>query len=104
MLAQYDIFYDSKTHRIRCQGHIINLAVNDFIYVSNTNLLEEEGNTKMTQGQLKQSLQEIKEWRSIGPIGKLHNIIVDIQSSAQKMQEFLQMSKNTRPKRDNKTR
>ena len=108
MLSKYDIYYDPKTHRIRCQGHIINLSVNDFIYVTNTKLLEENeeniGSKQITQVQLKQSLAEIEEWRKCGPIGCLHNIIVDIQSSSQRLQEFLKLSKNTRPVRDNKTR
>ena len=103
MLSQYDIFYDSKTYRIRCQGHIINLSVNAFLYINNTKSLEENeeniGSKQMTQVQLKQSLAEVEEWRKFGPIGCLHNIIVDIQSSAQRFQEFLTMSKNTCPKR-----
>jgi hypothetical protein len=53
---------------------------------------------------LKESLFEIKQWRKFGPIGKLHNIVVEIQSSPQRMQEFLVLSKNQRPARDNKTR
>jgi hypothetical protein len=54
--------------------------------------------------QLKQTLKDIKEWRKFGLIRKLHNIVVDIQSSAQKMQEFIALSKQNRPARDNKTR
>ncbi len=61
--------------------------------------MEDEGLTE-----LKQTLKEIEEWRKFGPIGKLHNIVVDIQSSAQKMQEFMALSKQNRPARDNKTR
>jgi hypothetical protein len=34
-----------------------------------------------TPSNLKESLFEIEQWRKFGPIGKLHNIIVDIQSS-----------------------
>jgi len=55
-------------------------------------------------GKLKQTLKEIDQWRKFGPIGKLHNIVVDIQSSAQRMQEFMALSKQNRPARDNKTR
>jgi len=42
---------------------------------------------------LRETLKEIKEWRKYGLIGKLHNIVVDIQSSPQKMQEFMALSK-----------
>ena len=48
------------------------------------NLEEDEEPVK-----LKQTLKEIEAWRKFGPIGKLHNIVVDIQSSAQKIQEFM---------------
>jgi hypothetical protein len=62
-------------------------------------LEEKEGPVK-----LKQTLKEIEEWRKHRPIGKLHNIVVDIQGSAQRMQEFMALSKQNRPARDNDTR
>jgi len=101
MLHEYDINYDPKTHRLRCQGHIINLSINSFLYVTDLETLEED---EEHLNQLKQTLKDIEEWRKFGPIGKLHNIVVDIQSSAQKMQEFMALSKQNRPARDNKTR
>lgn len=64
--------------------------------------LEEDNEAQPTK--LKETLKEIEEWRKFGPIGKLHNIVVDIQSSPQKMQEFMALSKQNRPARDNKTR
>ena len=30
---------------------------------------------------LQEDLKEIQEWRKKGPLGKLHNIVVNIQSS-----------------------
>jgi hypothetical protein len=101
MLHEYDITYDPKTHRLRCQGHIINLSVNSFLYVTDSENLEED---EEHPNQLKQTLKDIEHWRKFGPIGKLHNIIVDIQSSAVKMQEFMNLSRQMRPSRDNKTR
>jgi hypothetical protein len=100
LLHEYNIIYDPVTQRLRCQGHIINLSVNSFIYVTNEENLEEDEEP----GKLKQTLKEIDQWRKFGPIGKLHNIVVDIQSSAQRMQEFMALSKQNRPARDNKTR
>jgi len=100
LLHEYSIIYDPIAHRIRYQGYIINLSVNSFIYVTDKENLEEEEEP----GKLKQTLKEIDQWRKFGPIGKLHNIVVDIQSSAQKMQEFMVLSKQNRPARDNKTR
>jgi hypothetical protein len=100
LLHEYDIIYDPITQRLRCQGHIINLSVNSFIYVTDKENLEEDEEP----AKLKQTLKEIEAWRKFGPIGKLHNIVVDIQSSAQKIQEFMVLSKQNRPARDNKTR
>lgn len=101
MLYEYGIVYDAKHHRLRCQGHVLNLSVNSFLYVTDSETLEEGDDAP---DRLKQSLKDIEEWRKFGPIGMLHNIIVNIQSSAIRMQEFLILSRGARPVRDNKTR
>ncbi|OXV05306.1 hypothetical protein Egran_06926, partial [Elaphomyces granulatus] len=100
MLHEYGIQYDSQHHRLRCQGHVLNLSVNSFLYVTDSDYLEEDDDVP---GQLKQSLKDIKKWGKFGPIGKLHNIVVDIQSSAIRMQEFLILSRGTRPAKDELT-
>lgn len=64
--------------------------------------MEEDKEVQSTK--LRETLKEIEDWRKHGPIGKLHNIVVDIQSSPQRMQEFMVLSKQNRPARDNKTR
>jgi hypothetical protein len=38
----HSIKYDYKLHRIRCQGHIINLAVYSFLFVTDSENLEDE--------------------------------------------------------------
>jgi hypothetical protein len=98
LLYEYSIIYDPIAYRIRCQGHIINLSINSFIYITDKENLEEEEEP----GKLKQTLKEIDQWRKFGPIGKLYNIIINIQSSTQKIQEFIVLSKQNRPVRDNK--
>jgi hypothetical protein len=42
LLHSYNISYDSTTYRLRCQGHIINLSVNSFLYVTDKENLEED--------------------------------------------------------------
>jgi hypothetical protein len=74
LLHKYSIIYDPIAHRIRCQGYIINLSINSFIYVTDKENLEEEEEP----GKLKQTLKEINQWRKYGPISKLYNIVVDI--------------------------
>lgn len=81
-------------------GHIINLSVNSFLFVTNIEDLELAQEETTTN----ESLESIQSWRKFGPLGKLHNIVVNIQASAQRMQEFCLLSKNRRPARDNKTR
>ena len=81
-------------------GHIINLSVNSFLFVTNIEDLEPAQEETTTN----ESLESIQSWRKFGPLGKLHNIVVNIQASAQRMQEFCLLSKNRRPARDNKTR
>jgi hypothetical protein len=48
--------------------------------------------------------QDIEIWRKYGPLGMLHNIIVYLQASPIRMQNFLRLSRGRRPARDNKTR
>jgi hypothetical protein len=43
-------------------------------------------------------------WRQKGPLGKLHNLVVYIQRSPQRMASFLLLSQGKRLARDNKTR
>jgi hypothetical protein len=45
LARHWHIKYDPKTHRLRCQGHIINLAVQSFLFVTNSENIEEEGIT-----------------------------------------------------------
>lgn len=97
----HDIKYDIKQHRIRCQGHILNLAVHSFLFVTDSENLEDD---KLEAKEAKEQLKLIDEWRAKGPLGMLHNFIVYLQLSPQRMQRFLRLSKGHRLARDNKTR
>ena len=57
LLYEYSIIYDPVTYRIRYQGHIINLSINSFIYITDKENLEEEEEP----GKLKQTLKEIDQ-------------------------------------------
>ncbi|KID81930.1 transposase-like protein [Metarhizium guizhouense ARSEF 977] len=61
LLRRFDIQYDPKVHRLRCQGHIINLAAKAFLFVSDKEKIEhdESGNNA--------TLKEIRAWRQKGP-------------------------------------
>ena len=94
LARHWHIKYDPKTHRLRCQGHIINLAIQSFLFVTNSENIEEEGIT----------LDDIELWRRKGPLGKLHNFVVFIQGSVQREQKFWELSRNRHLARDNSTR
>jgi len=92
--------YDPIHHRIRCQGHIINLAVKSFLFVTDKEVLDEDEEANIYNVTLK----EIEEWRNKGPLGKLHNFLVFLAASTQRLHDFLELSCNHRIPRDNTTR
>ncbi|EFZ03319.1 Ribonuclease H-like protein [Metarhizium robertsii ARSEF 23] len=57
-----------------------------------------------TSGYIKPSESEILKWRKAGPLGKLHNIVVFIRCSPQRMQRFKEISEKKGLLRDNDTR
>ncbi|KAJ6784307.1 hypothetical protein PWT90_04256 [Aphanocladium album] len=69
LLRRFDIQYDPRVHRLRCQGHTINLAARAFLFVSDKETLEREASGNIT------SLKDIQAWRERGPLGKLHNFV-----------------------------
>jgi hypothetical protein len=74
----HSIKYDYRLHRIRYQGHILNLAVYSFLFVTNSENLEDE---ILDEKGKKDALKAIEGWRKKGPLGKLHNFIVYLQAS-----------------------
>ncbi|KAK2684724.1 hypothetical protein QWA68_016242 [Fusarium oxysporum] len=74
LLRRYDIQYDPKVHRLRCQGHIINLAAKAFLFVTDNKKLERDD-----VGLHNMTLKHIKAWQKKGPLSRLHNFVVYIQ-------------------------
>ncbi|KAF4332994.1 ribonuclease H [Fusarium beomiforme] len=99
LLRRYDIQYDPKVHRLRCQVHIINLAAKAFLFVTDNEKLDRDD-----AGLHNVTLKHIEAWRKKGPLGRLHNFVVYIQRSVQRSQKFLAISYNRRLARDNDTR
>jgi hypothetical protein len=104
MRRSFNIKYDPFHHRLRCSGHIINLAVKSFLFVTDNETLEADDAEEITDRWLKSTIKEIEQWRKKGPLGKLHNFIVFVQKSTQRMQKFLALSHNRHLARDNSTR
>ena len=104
-LKEYeDIEWNSMFQRIRCTGHIINLAVQAFLFKSliETDQLEaydqEEENGDKGDEEKRRLV-----FRLLGPLGKLHNLVKDIRGSASRTKEFKDMAKRIVPL-DNRTR
>ncbi|ODQ70506.1 hypothetical protein LIPSTDRAFT_168952 [Lipomyces starkeyi NRRL Y-11557] len=45
LFDQYEITYDPEHYRIRCNGHIINLAAQSFLFPTDSEALPVENNT-----------------------------------------------------------
>ncbi|OWT42236.1 hypothetical protein VFPPC_18636 [Pochonia chlamydosporia 170] len=101
LFDQYQIVYNAEHHRLRCNGHIINLAAQSFLFQTNDESLADENNTSAltTPTEL-----EMEQWRRKGPLGKLHNIVAYIQRSPQRLANFRELSGGRNLVRDNSTR
>lgn len=107
--------WNATQHRIRCIGHIINLAVQAFLFHKDTEAVEiairaaEELQREEQQLHLESeheySQDEVTQtkWREIGALGKIHNIAVWLRRSTERYQAFLKLAKKML-RRDNDTR
>jgi hypothetical protein len=103
----------STHHRIRCLGHILNLVVQAFLFpreddlqimVSHDHIEELEGRLDGRDEDILAEKERNRRIRSIlGPLGKLHNIIVHIRRSPQRTAEFTAQAGRRIPL-DNRTR
>jgi len=85
ILKTLEINDTAERRRLRCLGHIINLAAKAFFFGSDSTSFEEE--IEDTQRR-EDDKKERATWRKQGPIGKLHNIVKYILSTPQRREEF----------------
>ncbi|KAL3957309.1 hypothetical protein ACCO45_007887 [Purpureocillium lilacinum] len=97
---EFGVRMDPAERRVRCGGHIINLCLQAFLFATSKEALNaaiEEADVdadtsvvESLQAQLRHRNNKGKQrkvpedqagWRSIGPLGKLHNIAVYIRSA-----------------------
>ena len=99
-----EIKWDPEIRRLRCIGHIINLAVQAFLFQDKitTDKLE-----SFDQGEKTGNSMDVKKqratFRALGPLGKLHNITVHIRGSAGRISYFKNLARRIIPL-DNRTR
>jgi hAT family C-terminal dimerisation region len=91
LLENEGIIWDPLQQRIRCQGHTINLIVQAFLF-SPTQLesieLHEREDTLESQLSKQAQVEREDAFRTMGSLGKLHNIIVHSRSSASRTKEI----------------
>lgn len=86
-LVQYlSPFIKAEHRRLRCFGHVINLAAKAFLYGSDVESFEVE--TKVAK-KLEMVQKELDLWRKKGPVGKVHNIAVHSRKTPQRRENFL---------------
>ena len=111
--TEFGVNFNPTHRRIRCSGHIINLSLEAFLFVSSQEALKaaitaidtavNEGSDITVVEALQQQLKsrgkgkgkaqdDYSGWRSIGPMGKLHNITVYIRSSTLHSDAWLELA------------
>jgi hypothetical protein len=81
-----DLSADERSHRrLRCYGHILNLAANAYLWGKNSYSFDDE---LIINNTLKLDQAELYKWRKHGPIGMLHNTVVFIRRSTQRREQF----------------
>lgn len=104
---------DHKERRLRCTGHIINLAAQAFLSGTDQEIFEyEKGSVDSVH--LKKELEALDLWRRKGPVGKLHNVVSYIRRTPQRRNKFYalpsegdvdsEISRNLMVLQDNSTR
>jgi len=99
-----DITWDPTTRRLRCMGHIINLAVQAFLFhkvIGQEKLKsydEQESEGKPIDNDDTRAV-----FRALGPLGKLHNIVVHIRGCPIRRKAFKELAGRLVPL-DNRTR
>ncbi|KAJ3453314.1 hypothetical protein MRS44_017561 [Fusarium solani] len=94
-----ELGFKKQHRRLRCCGHIINLVARSILFGTDADAFEEDCQAD------KEIQDEVKLWRSKGPIGKLHNIVHGVQRSGQRIEKLhkLQSIENTALSLEDKT-
>lgn len=100
------ITWNPLHQRIRCQGHTINLIVQAFLFCqAQLEKIESYDKANTLESELDKQAQTEREeaFRTMGVLGKLHNIVVHSRSSANRAKEFVTFAQRRVPL-DNSTR
>ncbi len=108
LAEEHRIDWNVSQNRIRCQGHILNLVVQAYLFNGDE---EEEEMASYDKDELSNEHQDEKEAKErrnriraqMGAMGKLHNLVIHIRASAGRMREFIANAGRRIPL-DNRTR
>jgi len=100
-----DIQWNPVFHRVRCIGHVINLAVSAFLFSGvRIEQLESIPESDAEEMALSVAASPPTTFRNMGLLGKLHNITVYyVRNSPSRVKEFKELAGRTIPL-DNRTR
>jgi hAT family C-terminal dimerisation region len=88
-LQKKSINWDARQHRIRCHGHVINLAVQAFLFMDTKEAVEaaleqiEEDDEVAFGSDFIEGFKAHKAlgWRRLGPLGKVHNTAIHMREN-----------------------
>lgn len=104
LFKETGLTWDASKWRIRCTGHIINLAVQAFLFQNVIDIEELESyDDQDRKGETSNEEERKAKFRLMGPLGKLHNTVVHIRSSPTRSKVFINMAGRMIPL-DNRTR
>lgn len=86
-----------QQRRIRCWGHILNLAAKAFLFGIDSDAFDLGDDPEATSDQQEQRLEE---WRKFGAVGKAHNLVVFIRASPQRIGLFKRIAALEEPEID----
>jgi hypothetical protein len=78
------------SRRVRCLGHIINLAAQAFLFGKDQDSFEAMTRSKHEQ----QDFEAVRKlWRTKGPLGKFHNTVLFIRKTPQRRDSWNMIAK-----------
>lgn len=81
--------FDCKERRIRCFGHILNLAAKALLFGQKENKGKSKLDSKRKKTLEDQLREEASEWRALGAVGMLHNIVAWIRRTPKRREAYL---------------
>ena len=96
LLNDEGVLYNAVQRRLRCNDHVINLAVQVFLFEKRVNDFEYLWNKADSSSDI-----QLNQWRRLRPLGKLRNINVWIMKKSQRVQACKNRSGGLMPRRDN---